>query len=117
MTSSSTSATASGSSSSGPPAASGRYHPFLRAGQISESLQTELDIVLATTNAEEQLAQRQAELTIAGTSASFKQLQHYRRQRKEILQRLIKEKREYIELLKQKIASYDPPSQYSIPTD
>jgi phosphoglycerate dehydrogenase-like enzyme len=89
----------------------GQCHPLLHAGQISESLQAELDIIVATTNAEEQLAQRRAEVTIAGTSASFKQLQYYRRQRKEILQKLIKEKREYIELLKQKIAEYDHPDE------
>jgi hypothetical protein len=92
-----------------PPAASPGPHPLFRAGQISESLQTELEILLATTNAEEQLAHRRAEVTVAGTSATFKQLQFYRRQRKEILQRLIKEKREYIGLLKDKIAQYDKP--------
>jgi hypothetical protein len=67
-------------------------------------LQTELEILLSTTNAEEQLAHRRAEVTVAGTNATFKQLQFYRRQRKELLQQLIKEKREYIELLKEKIS-------------
>jgi hypothetical protein len=82
-------------------------HPLARAGQISESLQAELDLMLATTNAEEELAHHKAEVTVAGTSAAFKQLQFYRRQRKEILQQLIREKREYIELLKQRIAECD----------
>jgi beta-glucosidase-like glycosyl hydrolase len=117
MSTSSHSASASSGSSSGAPPISRRYHPFFKASQVSESLQTELDILLATTNAEEQLARRQAELTIAGTSASFKQLQYYRRQRKEILQRLIQEKRDYILLLKQKIAEFDRPSQYSMASD
>lgn len=89
-----------------PPKASA-VHPLFRAGQISESLQAELDIILATTNAEEELAHRNAEVKYAATSAAFKQMQFYRRQRKEILQKLIKEKKEYIEILKQKIAEYD----------
>ena len=75
-------------------------HPLFRAGQISESLQAELDIILATTNAEEELAHRNAEVKYAATSAAFKQMQFYRRQRKEILQKLIEEKKEYIEKAK-----------------
>jgi hypothetical protein len=90
-----------------PPSCAFPPHPLACAGQISESLQAELDIILATTNAEEELSHRKAEVTVAGTSAAFKQMQYYRRQRKEILQNLIQEKREYIELLKQKIAEYD----------
>jgi L-lactate utilization protein LutB len=60
--------------------------------------------MLATTNAEEELLQRNSEVRFAATSAAFKQMQFYRRQRKDILQRLIKEKKEYIEMLKDKIA-------------
>lgn len=90
-----------------PPRAAGIGHPLYRAGQISESLQAEMDIILATTNAEEELARKHAEVKVAATSAAFKQMQFYRRQRKEILQKLIKEKKEYIEILKQKIAEYD----------
>ena len=90
-----------------PPRATAGAHPLYRAGQISESLQAEMDIILATTNAEEELARKNAEVKVAATSAAFKQMQFYRRQRKEILQKLIREKKEYIELLKQKIAEYD----------
>ena len=82
-------------------------HPLWKPSQLSDALQTELDIILATTNAEEELAQRRTELKCASTSATFKQIQFYRRQRKEILRRLIQEKKEYIEILKQKIAELD----------
>ena len=90
-----------------PPPSAGTSHPLFRAGQLAESLQAELDIILATTNAEEELAHRHAEVKFAATSATFKQMQFYRRQRKEILRKLIKEKKEYIEILKQNIAEYD----------
>jgi hypothetical protein len=80
---------------------------MFRASQISESLRTELDILLATTNAEEELLQRDTEVKFAATSAAFKQMQFYRRQRKDILRRLIKEKREYVQILKDKIAELD----------
>lgn len=92
----------------------GYDHPLYRAGALSESLQAELDIILATTNAEEELAHRNAEIKCAATSATFKQIQYYRRQRKEILRKLIKEKKDYIEILKQKIAEYDDLENQSI---
>ncbi|KAK8899770.1 hypothetical protein M9Y10_002092 [Tritrichomonas musculus] len=82
-------------------------HPLYKPTQLSDALQAELDIILATTNAEEELAQRKTEVKCASTSATFKQIQFYRRQRKQILQQLIKEKKEYIEILKQKIADLD----------
>lgn len=82
-------------------------HPLYKPTQLSDALQAELDIILATTNAEEELAQRKTEVKCASTSATFKQIQFYRRQRKQILQQLIKEKKEYIEILKQKIAELD----------
>lgn len=83
------------------------HHPLFKPTQLSDALQAELDIILATTNAEEELAQRKTEIKCASTSASFKQIQFYRKQRKQILQQLIKEKREYIQILKQKIADLD----------
>ena len=82
-------------------------HPLYKPTQLSDALQAELDIILATTNAEEELSQRKTEIKCASTSATFKQIQFYRRQRKQILQQLIKEKKEYIEILKQKIAELD----------
>ena len=82
-------------------------HPCSYAGAISESLQNELDIILATTNAAEDVAFRNAEVRCAATSAAYKQMQIYRRKRKELLQRLIKEKKEYIEILKKKIQELD----------
>lgn len=72
----------------------------------TEALRTELNVALTTTDAEEKFAQQQAELRCAATSAAYKQMQMYRHQRKETLQKLIKEKKEYIELLKQRIAEY-----------
>ena len=82
-------------------------HPFFHAEAIAESIQTELEIIAATTNAEEQLAAKNTEVRCAATSAAFKQMQVYRRNRKEILKKLIKEKKEYIELLKKRIAEVD----------
>lgn len=82
-------------------------HPFFHAEAIADSLQAELDIIAATTNAEEELHARNTEVRCAATSAAFKQMQVYRRRRKEILKRLIKEKKEYIEMLKDKINEVD----------
>ena len=82
-------------------------HPLKRAGILSESLQAELDLAFATTKAEEELISRQTEVKCASTSAEYKQMQMYRRQRKELLQKLIQEKKEYIQILKQKIAEVD----------
>ena len=82
-------------------------HPFFHAEAIADSIQTELEIIAATTNAEEQLAAKNTEVRCAATSAAFKQMQVYRRNLKEILLKLIKEKKEYIELLKKRIAVVD----------
>ena len=82
-------------------------HPFFHAEAIADSLQTELEIIAATTNAEEQLAAKNTEVRCAATSAAFKQMQVYRRNRKEILRKLIKEKKEYIQLLQNRIAEID----------
>ena len=82
-------------------------HPLALAGAISDSLQAELDIILATTNAAENLYSKQTEVKCAATSAACKQMQIYRKRRKEILHRLIKEKKEYIEILKRKIEELD----------
>ena len=82
-------------------------HPFFHAEAIADSIRTELEIIASTTNAEEQLAAKNTEVRCAATSAAFKQMQVYRRNRKEILRRLIKEKKEYIEMLKNKIAEVD----------
>ena len=81
--------------------------PFFHADAIAESIQTELEIIAATTNAEEELAAKNTEVRCAATSAAFKQMQVYRRNRKEILKRLIREKKEYIKLLQNKIAEVD----------
>ena len=80
---------------------------FFHAEAIAESIQTELEIIAATTNAEEELAAKNTEVRCAATSAAFKQMQVYRRNRKEILRKLINEKKEYIKLLKNRIREVD----------
>ena len=70
-------------------------------------MKKEIETALETTRAEEELAARRAEVQCASSSATLKQIQFYTRQRKEILRRLIKEKKEYIQLLKQKIAELE----------
>ena len=77
-------------------------HPKLIADLYSESLQTELEIVISTTNAEEELASKYTEVHCAASSAAYKQMNHYKKHRKDILNCLIKEKKEYLELLKER---------------
>ncbi|KAH0790805.1 hypothetical protein GPJ56_005226 [Histomonas meleagridis] len=83
------------------------YHPLLKAEELNENLQTEIEFIMATTNAEEELTKRKTEIQCASTSAIYKQIQLYSARRKEILRELIKAKKEYIEALKQKIREYD----------
>lgn len=83
------------------------YNPYFHAEAIAESLQAELEFIAKTTTAEEELAARNTEVRVAATSAAFKQMQTYRRTRKEILHKLIKEKKDYIELLKKRIEEAD----------
>jgi len=80
---------------------------LFHADAIVDSIQTELEIIAATTNAEEELTAKNTEVRCAATSAAFKQMQVYRRNHKEILRRLIREKKEYIKLLKNRIAEVD----------
>lgn len=82
-------------------------NPLRLSSIISDSLKAEIDLTYATTKAHEELSARKTEVKCAATSAAYKQMQMYRRQRKEILKKLIQEKKDYISLLKQKIEELD----------
>ena len=86
---------------------SNSYHPLYKANELNDTLQTEIEIIMATTNGEEELSKRKTEIQNASTTAIYKQVQLYTAQRKEILKKLIKAKKDYIEVLKQKIKELD----------